>query len=196
MVLFGVAVSLFGEPFHVWSHPLSALGALRTPGGYPNEASSCVYTALMWLNGLYFFGLGAKLRSSSGWLQKQCSRLSLLTAFGMVISSAPHDMYHNLHAIGTGTAVFGLLMMNTLAVGAFRFTARYRLLVAVNRVQWAVLLVYAALYTLDVPAKQTAQKPAAFMLLLSTLLVSEFFVRPVHRSAGKHRVEQPSSVGS
>lgn len=170
-----LAIRLYGESFHFWRDPFSALGGAATMGGRNNAAGLVAFVATMAVSGACMIGLFVvELQTAAeprrpGEVPWFLRALLLVGGVGYWIAAVPYDLVHPLHSVGSGMAVASLYGWAIYFLLEMAETLPHRAVVLLHgALHWSVLG-YALLFAFGRVEKQGVQK-AAFLMLLFALL--------------------------
>jgi hypothetical membrane protein len=116
LLLWLLSARHFGEPFLFFEHPVSALGALKTPSGAPNGAGAALFILSMLVTSVWMALLTRSCLTSPGTFSRIFAFLHALGALGALLAGVPTDVCKPVHSIGSGMLVFSHLALTCIRI--------------------------------------------------------------------------------
>ena len=168
---YGVAILTYGEPFLLWQHPFSGLGASETPGGFLNYTSMVVFVTDMTLCGIILLNIMAVyIRDREITYRSFRIVFSAIGALGAFIATFPHNIFDVQHMVGSGFFVGSLWVIAVLFITDVRARVSINYSNMLHVILHTTVLSYAITYVFGADSKQVFQKFATVGLALGIML--------------------------
>lgn len=171
LLLYPVAIALFGDRFRFSQDALSDLGARMTPSGQPNGLAAAVFYLMLVLIATTMFRYARYCGHEPVPAFGRAKRfVASMTAVGAIAAVSPNDTVHSLHVAGCVAMIGGFWVLGIIIALELSRHRSVRAAFLVQLLLEATLLPYAFAYAVNSDLKQMLQKPAIAGLVLSIWL--------------------------